>query len=433
MHSYRNCSFVSLIVSQNKNITQDTDSKQTAGKQSVMSKNKLLTDVAYAALKPKDKEFRKADIPGLYMKVQTSGKKSWQLRLKNNEGKWTWVGLGSYPEVSVKVARSQALKYQSGELQIMTRSERLKQAQRDESELFENLMRDWIDTKKNTWEPETFKKEVQSIKNHLIPVFGKRSYKDISSGEWLDFFQMKIRTEQKYNRFEKLVSYCRNAYDLAVFKDKIKYNPLNGINKFLDKGEKENMKHVEINELPEMLHKIRNYSSQEISIALELLVLMFPRPGELRLAKWEQFDFEERVWIRPASIMKRRIPHGIPLAPQSIALLKQLKAITPRESDFLFPSRDSANKPISNLTFNAALNRLGYKGKQNPHGFRHIASTRLNKRFSQSSQVIEAALAHLKGGVKGVYDKEAHLEERYEIMEYWANYIDQICGSREFS
>ncbi|NLN57747.1 MAG: DUF4102 domain-containing protein, partial [Gammaproteobacteria bacterium] len=108
-----------------------------------MSRNKLLSDVAYAALKPKDKEYRMADISGLYMKVQTSGKKSWQLRLKNNEGKWTWVGLGSYPEVSVKIARSQALKYQSGELQIVTRTERLKQALRDESELFEKLMRDW--------------------------------------------------------------------------------------------------------------------------------------------------------------------------------------------------------------------------------------------------------------------------------------------------
>ena len=395
-----------------------------------MSKNKFLSDVAYAAVKSKDKEYRISDIPGLYMKVQTSGKKSWQLRLKNNEGKWTWIGLGAYPDVSVKIARSQTVKYQSGELQVVTRQDRLLKAQKDQSELFEQLMKDWIDTKKNTWESDTFKKEVQSIKNHLLPVFGKRSYKEISSGEWLEFFQMKIRTEEKFNRFEKLISYCRNAYDLAVFKDKIKYNPLIGINKFLDKGNPQNMKHVEINELPAMLAKIRQYRSPEISIGLELLILMFPRPGELRQAKWEQFDFEERVWVRPSSIMKRGIPHGIPLSRQVISLLEQLKSISTRESEYLFPARDSVNKSISNLTFNAALNRMGYEGKQNPHGFRHIASTNLNKKFSAIPQVIESALSHLKPGVKGVYDKEAHLEERFEIMQFWADHIDQICGAR---
>lgn len=402
------------------------------GKQSVMSRNKLLSDVAYAALKAKDKEYRKADISGLYMKVQTSGKKSWQLRLKNNEGKWTWVGLGSYPEVSVKIARSQALKYQSGEIQIVTRAERLKQALCDESELFENLMRDWIDTKKNTWDPATFKKEVQSIEKHLLPVFGQRKYKDITSGEWLEFFQTKQREEKILNRIEKLISYCRNAYDLALFKDKAHHNPLVGIGKFLDKDKSEPMKHVKKHELPEMLQKIRNYSSEQISIALELLILMFPRPGELRQAKWEHFDFEERVWIRPGAMMKMGIEHGIPLSNQSINLLKRLKAISTRESEYLFPARDSVNKTISNLTFNVALNRLGYRGKQNPHGYRHIASTELNDLYSDKAQVIESALSHLKAGVKGAYDKGAHLRERYEIMQNWADQIDQLCGSREF-
>lgn len=97
-------------------------------------------------MKAKDKEYRVADIPGLYMRVQISGKKSWQLRLKNNDDKWTWVGLGSYPDLSLKNARLQAVKYQTGELEIVTRTERLKQVQNDESELFENLMKDWIDT-----------------------------------------------------------------------------------------------------------------------------------------------------------------------------------------------------------------------------------------------------------------------------------------------
>lgn len=397
-----------------------------------MSRKKLFTDAALAALKAKDKEYRVADIPGLYMRIQISGKKSWQLRLKNNDDKWTWVGLGSYPDLSLKNARLQATKYQTGELEIVTRTERLKQVENDKSELFENLMKDWIDTRRNSWEPATFKKEVQSIEKHLLPTFGKRQFKEIKSAEWLEFFQTKQREEKIFNRIEKLVSYCRNAYDLAVFKDKANYNPLVGITKFLDKVERDNMKHVGINELPEMLDKIRGYKSQEISIGLELLIHMFPRPGELRQAKWDQIDFEDRIWIRPGSVMKRGIEHGIPLSMQTIKLLKTLQSISKRESEYLFPARDSVNKPISNLTFNAALNRLGYFGKQNPHGFRHIASTHLNDQYSDREQVIEAALAHLKVGVKGAYDKGAHLRERYGIMQYWSDYIDQTCGKRKF-
>lgn len=180
-----------------------------------MSRKKLFTDAALAALKAKDKEYRVADIPGLYMRIQISGKKSWQLRLKNNDDKWTWVGLGSYPDLSLKNARLQATKYQTGELEIVTRTERLKQVENDKSELFENLMKDWIDTRRNSWEPATFKKEVQSIEKHLLPTFGKRQFKEIKSAEWLEFFQTKQREEKIFNRIEKLVSYCRNAYDLV--------------------------------------------------------------------------------------------------------------------------------------------------------------------------------------------------------------------------
>lgn len=397
-----------------------------------MPKAKLLSDAAFFAKKPKDKEYRISDIPGLYMKVQTSGKKSWQLRIKNINGKWTWLGLGPYPEISVKKARSLVLKYQSGEIQIETQIDRLKKEKKDQDELFGQLMKSWIDTKKNTWESSTFKKEVQSIEKHILPIFSERKYKEISSGEWLTFFQTKQREEKIFNRIEKLISYCRNAYELAVFKNKANYNPLVGINKFLDRNDSGSMKHVGLNELPLMLQRIRAYKSEEISIGLELLILMFPRPGELRQAKWEQFNFEEKVWIRPTDVMKRGIEHAIPISHQAMQLLGRLKEISNRESNFLFPSRDSINKPISNLTFNAALNRLGYQGQQNPHGFRHIASTCLNDHFSDREQVIESALSHLKSGVKGAYDKGAHLRERVEIMQFWSDLIYELCGPRIF-
>ncbi|MCP5775534.1 integrase, partial [Klebsiella pneumoniae] len=64
------------------------------------------------------------------------------------------------------------------------------------------------------------------------------------------------------------------------------------------------MKHVVMDELPDLVNAIRNYRSETTSIGLELLVVLFPRPGELRAARWDQFDFETSVWLRPADIMK---------------------------------------------------------------------------------------------------------------------------------
>ena len=90
--------------------------------------------------------------------------------------------------------------------------------------------------------------------------------------------------------------------------------------------------------------------------------------------------------------MKCGIRHVVPLSNQAIGLLKKLEKIrTP--SDYLFCSRDSLTKPMSEATLNNALKNLGYRGKQSPHGFRHIASTALNEKFADLEQVIESALA----------------------------------------
>ncbi|WP_228129332.1 tyrosine-type recombinase/integrase [Acinetobacter tjernbergiae] len=110
---------------------------------------------------------------------------------------------------------------------------------------------------------------------------------------------------------------------------------------------------------------------------------------------------------------------------QAITLLKELEQYR-TESDLLFAGRNSLSQPISDNTFNMALNRMGYKGRQNPHGFRHIASTALNNQFSDKEQVVEACLAHMKKGVKGAYDKGSHLEERVGMMQWWADYVDQL-------
>ena len=299
-----------------------------------MAKSKLLTDTQYAALKAKESEYRISDITGLYLKVGVTGKKSWQLRFKNTVGKWTWLGLGSYPIITVKEARSLAIKYQNGELILKTKNEKLLEAKQQESLLFGHLLITWIKTKRGVWTEQTYKKEYQSIGKHILPVFGDRLFKDIPASEWKEFFREKQLNEQIFNRLEKLISYCRNAYDFAIDDNLISYNPLVRVKKGLISHTPGAMKHVEMDELPDLVNAIRGYNSESTSIGLELLVILFPRPGELRAARWDQFNFETKMWLRPADVMKRRIPHAIPLPAQAIQLLYLLKEISDNGNEY---------------------------------------------------------------------------------------------------
>lgn len=103
-------------------------------------------------------------------------------------------------------------------------------------------------------------------------------------------------------------------------------------------------------------------------------------------------------------------------------MLKRLKEIqTP--SPYLFPLRNDPMMAMSVDTFNEALISLGYENKQHPHGFRHLASTTLNNKFSEKYQIIESALSHVKQGTKGIYDKAEHFQERVDLMQWWADYV----------
>ena len=393
-------------------------------------KKRPLSDTTLASLEPEDKDYRELDGNGLYFRVQPNGKKSWLFRYKKQDGKWSWLGLGAYPMVSAANARKRAIELQNiiaGGQEVHTKVSTKQKQVAEANMMFSSLISDWLATKVNNWDELTYDKAVKSIHRHIIPEFGHRDYSQITPQEWLSFFKSLQNDLGIYTQIEKLTSYCRSSYNLAKFRGEITSNPLEGMTEFLDKGDRGNMKHVELYELPELIQSIRTHASRPIAIGLELLVLLFPRPSELREAVWDDFNLDQAEWIKPAEKTKTGIIHAVPLPKQAITLLRELQSFK-TESDLLFPSRDSYERPISNMTFNVALNRLGYKNRQNPHGFRHIASTAFNNKYSDKGQVVEACLGHIKKGVKGRYDKAQHFEERIEMMQWWADELDRMMG-----
>lgn len=395
-------------------------------------KRRPLSDTVLANLEAEQTEYRELDGNGLYFRVKPDGNKSWQLRYKKPNGKWSWLGIGGYPEIGGQLARKKAQELIAdigkGENPIITKQERKAKELEENNATFEALAREWIDTKKNTWVADTMTRNRGALEKHIYPTFGKRLFVSIRPIEWMEHLKG-IQQEQKiYEQVKRIRTMCRDIYDYAKVTGRIDYNPLEGLHKFLDSGKKENMAHVDEKELPSLLRAINNYPTPDIRIGLKLLTMLFCRPSELREAQWHEFNLDEGLWNIPEERMKKRREHIIPLPTQAVNLLNELKSIR-GESEYLFPSRSNQNKPKSDTVFIMALRRLGYEGRQTPHGFRHIASTLLNNRGFDERH-IEAALAHVKDGVAGVYNKAQYLNDRKHLMQWYADHLEQLADDK---
>jgi len=163
--------------------------------------------------------------------------------------------------------------------------------------------------------------------------------------------------------------------------------------------------------------------------ALQLMALLFPRPGELRLAEWKEFDLEAAVWTIPAARTKMRREHRIPLPRQAVEILKALHPITGHGvGGLVFPGVRVVTRPISENTMNGALRRLGYDAEQmTAHGFRAMAATLLNESGKWSPDAIERALAHQdENEVRRAYVRGAYWDERVQMAQWWADHLDTL-------
>ena len=162
------------------------------------------------------------------------------------------------------------------------------------------------------------------------------------------------------------------------------------------------------------------------SLAMRFSALTFCRPGEIRKAEWTEIDFGEKLWRIPPTKMKGKRLHLVPLAPQSLKAIEELKLIT-CQSRYLFPSRRSNTAPMSEAAVLAALRSLGYeKDQMCAHGFRGMASTALNEK-GLPSDWIELQLAHTQGNsVRAAYNHAQHLDGRRKMMMWWADYLDAL-------
>lgn len=160
-------------------------------------------------------------------------------------------------------------------------------------------------------------------------------------------------------------------------------------------------------DVPAFLHKLASHGGDPMTqAALALLMMTATRPGELRGARWDEFNERAATWRIPASRMKMKTEHTVPLSKQALALLAQMRRVS-GDGASVFPSPFYPDKPLSDGTLNSALARLGYKGMVTAHGFRTLFSTCANE-AGWNSDAIETQLAHEeRDEVRGAYKRGA--------------------------
>ncbi len=226
---------------------------------------------------------------------------------------------------------------------------------------------------------------------------------------------------------------CGQVFRYAIATGCAKYDPSYGLRGALGPpGNRRGHKAMPLNELPDFLIALDGYDGDpRTRLALRLMVLTFVRTSELRSAKWAEFenlDKTEPLWRIPADRMKMKRDHVVPLTPQAVSLLSELRQLPGSQaSPFLFPS-PAREGCMSNNTMLYALYRLGYHSRATVHGFRTMVSTALNEmRFR--SDVIERQLAHQdRNSVRAAYNRAEYLTERRAMMKHWSDQIDAMAG-----
>ena len=363
-----------------------------------------LSDTAIRAIKPGGKPVKLFDGGGLYLEVAPSGGKWWRLKYRF-EGKEKRISLGVYPTVGLKEARErreQAKKFLSQGMDPSVERKEAKAAAivktRTSINTFEKVAMDWF----NTYAPDLNEKHALRLRRYLegvfFPAIGGKSVADLLPVDILNA----VRSAQERGRIQtahRLTQLAGQVLQYAFIKGLVSVNVARGITGALQPLRTTSFAAItEPKEIGRLLRAIDNYAGfPSIRYFLKILPYVFTRPGELRLAEWSEVNFDEAMLTIPWQRMKTRKlskkDHRVPLARQVVALFQELHKFS-GSGRFLFPSIRAKTDTISDPGPLNALRDMGYDQEtMTLHGFRSMASTRLNE-MGKRPDLVEAQLAH---------------------------------------
>ncbi len=379
-----------------------------------------LTELQIRQVKPKEKRFSLSDGRGLLLEIHPNGAKYWICRVKVN-GKEKRKHIGSYPALGLKEARIKA-----AEERVRLFNPELKK----EKFIFGEIAAEWLEKRMNDKKASYLRTVNLRLNRYILPELKNMPVNEITSGTVLNLCR-KIEARGTLETAARVKVLIGQIFRYAIATDRAENDPTAGLKGAL---KTRNSKHMATLTKPSdialLMKNINAYPHAVVRCALKFSALTFCRPGEIRHAEWNEIDFENREWRIPAEKMKMKRVHIVPLATQAIEVLIFLRDLTGK-GRWLFPSARMDGRPMSENTVRVALRSMGYSNEQmTAHGFRGMASTRLNE-MGWPPDVIERQLAHAeRNSVRAAYNHAEYLPERQKMMQFWADYLDEITNQR---
>jgi integrase len=389
-----------------------------------------LTDTAIRTAKPGEKPRKLADEKGLYLLLNSNGSRWWRFDYRF-ESKRKTLSMGVYPDVSLKDARDKRDEARKLLAQGVDPAEHRKAAQAARVDClansFEVIAREWF-TKHMADKADSHKSKVLArLENDVFPWIGNRPIADIKAPELLSVVR---RTESRgaIDTAHRILQNCGQIFRYAVATGRAERDPSQDLKGALPPVRQVNFASItEPAKVGELLRAIDGFKGTfHVKCALQLAPLLFVRPGELRRAKWADFDLDKATWRY--HVTKTRTEHLVPLPSQAVEILRELHALTGR-GQFVFPNGRDPQQCMSDAAINAALRRMGYDTKTEitGHGFRAMARTILHEHLGFEPAIIEHQLAHRVPDTLGTaYNRTKFLPQRTAMMQTWADYLEKL-------
>ncbi|MBT1827740.1 tyrosine-type recombinase/integrase [Enterobacter bugandensis] len=399
-----------------------------------------LTDRAIVHAKPCGKPYKLSDSHGLYLQVNPNGSKRWYIKYRfvKKEKK---LALGPYPLLTLAQARrmreeAQLLLISGIDPSAHRKAERLAMTP---EHTFESVAREWVSSNVN-WSVEHKKRVLRYFELYVFPTTGSC---DITKMKVKDLL-VPIKEVEKAGKLDvasRLQQRTACVMRYAVQNGIIDHNPASDLTGAVSTPKVRHHPALDLNLIPDFLDRIDDYKGRQLTqLAVKLALLLFIRSSELRFARWDEIDLHNAMWTIPAERepipgvkysargAKMRSPHLVPLSHQAIELLHEVRQHCRPGTELVFPGDHNYRKPMSENTINKALRVMGYDTQKDVcgHGFRTMACSALVESGLWSSDAVERQMSHQeRKRVRAAYiHKAQHLEERREMMQWWADYLD---------